>query len=374
MARGQGEGTISKLKNGTWCGRLTVGYDENGKQKRKAFYGKTKNEVQKKMDETKVELAKGTYNESSSMTVAEWMEVWLLEYKKRSLKKSSYLNVRQRVTDYIIPQFSRLQLRNLTPEAVQRFVNRLVDRGLSARTVNDIYGDLSRGLKQAINNGLITRDVCGNIELPEIPPKKETRVLTPDEQKRFIESAKEDYYGDLFILLMSTGLRIGEGAALQWKDVNFEDGTLTVSKTLSSVRDYDDPNDKWHNEVSSPKTKSSNRVVPLMPNVLNMLKEKKKDSAADELIFKSVKGESVRFGSARHHFNEILKAAGIEKQGLHPHCLRHGFATRAFEAGIDIRIVQELLGHATLNMTASIYTHVFHDKKKEAVKLLEDML
>ena len=207
--RGNGEGTIAKRPDGTWWARVSVGYDDNGKQKRKAFYGKTRQEVAQKMIEAQNKANKGVCIEPSKMTVGEWMEIWLREYKKNYIKQSTYVRYSTHINCCIIPLLGNIKLKDLRNEHIQKFVNELTDK-MNPLTIKTFIGVVLRpALNKAIDNELIVKNPSININYPEYV-KRGKRVLTQEEQDRFVEIAKTAYMGEFFILALTTGLRVGE--------------------------------------------------------------------------------------------------------------------------------------------------------------------
>ncbi|MFW5677465.1 MAG: tyrosine-type recombinase/integrase [Acetivibrio ethanolgignens] len=225
--RGQGEGTISKRPDGTWWGRISLGYDENGKRKRKAFYGKTRKEVQEKLTAALAEINNDTYIEPSKMTVGQWMDIWLKEYKFNSIKPSTYDLYNQRVEAYIVPKLGGCKLQDLRNDIVQRFINSLVEKGLSSSVVTGTYMILHGALDQAVENGLLAKNPASKIKLPKVEHKK-TRVFTPEEQEAFVKAAWKYRNGDMFVLMLATGLRVGEAIALTWDDIDLENRLLKL--------------------------------------------------------------------------------------------------------------------------------------------------
>ena len=377
MARDKGTGTITFIESKKlYCGRLTVGYDDKGRQKRKPFYGKTKKEVQEKMTAAKADLNKGVYVEPSKMTVGDWMDIWLNEYKKRNVRASTHSNIHNNIKNHINPVIGKVKLKDLRTEMVQKFINDCCDKGLARDSVEHILSCVYGALEQALDNELIPKNVAARIILPK-KEKKEMRVLTPEEQSRFIDTAKNKRHGELFILLLAKGLRIGEATALTWSDIDFEKGMLSVNKTITRGFDDTAPAGKRHpRTISDPKTKSSRRVIPLLPSVVQMLKDKKEYDEANpkNLLYTSMDGDIVSHLTIRSRFHRILEEANIERNGLHLHSLRHSFATRGLEQGIELKVMQEFLGHASIKMTADIYTHVLPDKKIDSMLKLAESI
>jgi len=381
--RGQGEGTIAKRSDGTWWGRITVGVDGKGRQKRKAFYGKTRSEVQKKMIAAQSEINSGVYVEASKMTLGQWLDIWLADYKRNSVKVTTYLRYRINAQKHIKPAIGHVKLQSLRVDTIQNFINELVKGGLAPRSVRGVYNNIHAALEQAVDNGLITKNIAIKTLLPKVE-KKAVQVLSSEEQSRFVEVAKDAYMGELFIVALGTGLRKGELLALKWDDIDFKEGVLRVNHTLISIKDYDDPRSKWHKALGTPKTKSSVRSIPLLPSVATLLKGVRRFQlgmrlklgtaySSNGLVFANQLGDPLDSTTIYRTFTRILKKAGIEKS-LHFHCLRHTFATRGLESGIELRVMQELLGHSSISMTADLYTHVLPDKKKDSIMKLEGTL
>lgn len=381
--RGQGEGTISKRPDGTWWARITVGKDENGKQKRKAFYGKTRAEVQKKLTEAVNDVNNDAYIEPSKMTVAQWLDLWMKQYKRNSVKLTYYTELYKSIENHILPSLGDYKLKDLRNDIIQKFINDLTAKGLSAGSVRKHHTTLHSALDHAAKNELIVKNVAMDIKLPRYD-RKEKRILTPAEQEQFISVAKKRSNGEMFILALGTGMRIGEILALTWDDINFDNETIRINKTVTQIKDYDDPDDKWHPEVFDPKTKAGKRIIPLLPEISTMLKRVKaqqdiykaklgKGYEDNNLVFSTQLGRYLQQGHMHRRFTSVTKEAGIPEI-TSVHTLRHTFATRCLENGIELRIVQELLGHSDLKTTASIYTHVLPQLKKDSIMKIKETI
>ena len=379
--RGQGEGTISKREDGTWWARITLGKDENGKQKRKAFYGKTRKEVQEKLTAALNDVNNDGYIEPSKMTVAQWMEIWLKEYKYRNIKQSTHYKIFIHNRKYITPQLGQYKLTELRSEMIQGFFNTMREAGSTPGTIKGYYVTINSAMKQAVMNGLISHNPVTNTVIPPIV-HEQARVLTPEEQERFVIAAKNSSLGEALIFVLGTGLRAGELLALTWDDVDFDKKMLYVTKTQTIARD-------WYNDssetvgIGSPKTKSSNRQIPLMPSMLALLQAYRgKQNEMKILLGGTYQDSNLIFCSATgvrltsSNLSRISRNVGIKAgiYGIHTHCLRHTFATRGLENGVELRVMQDLLGHSSINMTANLYTHVLPDKKMDSILKLEDTI
>jgi len=187
----------------------------------------------------------------------------------------------------------------------------------------------------------------------------------------------------MFIFDLGTGLRIGELLALSWSEVNFGEEIIRVKRTLNIIKDFDDSESKWHKAFGSPKTESSNRSIPLLPALVTLLRQvqqKQKElmefvgSAYEHnnLVFATQLGRPLDPRNMQRTFKTIADKANIT--GATIHSCRHMFATRGLENGIELRVMQELLGHASIKMTADLYTHVMPDKKRDSIMKLSDTI
>ena len=375
--RGQGEGSIFYIESKKlWCAKITTDRDANGRQKRREFYGKTRKEVQEKLTAAVNEINTDTYIEPSKITVSQWVDVWLLDYKKKSVKPRTFMTYWDDAKNHIKPMLGEYKLKDIRNDILQRFVNDLDNKGLASKTINRIYAVLIMALRQAVSNQLISRSIELSVKLPKTEVK-ERKVLSPEEQKRFIEVAKKTLYGEVFICILGTGLRIGEILALTWDDVDFNEQIVKINKSCQFIKGIED--EKRKIQVGDPKSKAGNRIIPLLPSIITLLKDVRKKSIEyriklgesyqnNNLVFCSHLGTYLSRSDMLVRVQRIAGEAGIE--GIGNHSLRHTFATRGLEQGIDLKIMQMLLGHSSISMTADLYTHT----KKNAMKNLQDTI
>lgn len=372
--RGNNEGSITKRKDGRWQGSVTIGRNEDGSQRREYVYAKTRSEVAKKINNLVNSINNGTFiDKKRNPTVEEWLTFWLNSYKKNSVKQKTYDQYEGVIRVHLIPAFGKHRLLELKESQLQVFYNQLFVDGLSARTIHIINMVLSAALKKAVKSRLLLFNVCDAIELPK-QVQKERRVLTPDEQECLLKELRRDEQGIMYIFALFTGLRRGEVLALKWSDVDLDNGTISVTKTLSRVKTYVDSGDKTKLIVSEPKTETSKRLVPIVNTLIPMLKRQQKLTQKNndlDLVFPSEAGGYIDPGNYNRKFYKIVRRAGLPK--ANPHSLRHSFATRALEAGVDLKTTQELLGHSSIDITANLYTHALMDHKKKEVSKLESV-
>jgi len=338
-------GSLSKRSDGTWEAKISLGLGADGKRKRKSFYGKTRKEAYDKMIAAQNDMNSGAYIEPSKMTVAQWLDTWRIEYKKRTLKPSSYYDICTKTERHIKPYLGTYRIMELRGDMIQNFVNTLSDSGLASSTVRKIYVHLHEALKQAVAIDLIPKNPAVGIKITETA-KKEIRILSIEEQANFIYAAKDEKYGEIFIVALATGMRIGELLSLQWSDIDFKEHVLQISKSVYWNKDYFNKEFKGGMEIGTPKTKSSIRMIPLLPPIIELLKNIQEKQAYtkqllggdynnNNLVFCNFQGGIIWNGNIRRAFHNIEKKIGIS--GLHTHCLRHTFASRGLENGIELR-------------------------------------
>ncbi|MFT4107869.1 MAG: site-specific integrase [Lacrimispora sp.] len=375
--RGQGEGTISKRPDGTWWARITVGKDAEGKQKRKAFYGKTRKEVQEKLTAALNDINTDNYIDPSKMTLEQWLTTWMRDYRAQYVKPETYVNNESCIRKHIIPVLGKVALKDIRRDMTQKIITDMVAEGYGHSRISDVYLVLHMALNVAVDNGLIAKSPAERLKLP--PKKKqEARVLTVEEQEKVIEKLRESTSGDYLELILYTGMRIGEILALTWDDIDFEEKILSVNKSLSKWIILPDGSRKLQKGFGTPKSKSGFRKIPLIPEAIVLLKNAEEKQKQKLMVSGFENINNLVFCSARGRFIDRSDAYGVLKHacekakilGVHPHTLRHSFATRGLEQGIPLKIMQEILGHSTISMTADIYTHVLPDAKTDSMMKL----
>ena len=305
----------------------------------------------------------------------DWLDVWLKNYIKPTAKRRTYERYSQVVEQHIIDKLGDEELDDITPLKLQRFVtelmnngNLLTGKGLSANSVNGIITVIQSSLKLAYTLGETKSYVADRIKRPK-SREKEVTCFTLQEQKKIEQAVLTDSRDKMFgvVLSLYTGLRIGELLALKWSDVDFTKGTIVVNRTC---HDGQDKNGKLCRAEDTSKTASSRRTIPLPKQVLQLLKRHKKQSKSEYII--SSNGKPMYVRSYQRSFDLLLKELKIEHRGFHS--LRHTFATRALECGMDVKTLSEILGHKNPTITLNRYAHSMMDHKKEMMNKLGKML
>lgn len=279
--RGQGEGNIRQRTDGTWEARYTVGVDENGKQKRKSIYGKTRKEVAEKLAKVINEINTGIYIEPCKITIKQWMYDWLENYKKHEVKPKTLEGYYNNIRLHIEPELGSIHLKDLRPEQIQSLYKKMQDKGLSPRMVELVHVTLHAALKQAMLNDLIHKNPTEATTRPK-KQQKEKQIWDLKQQQQFMKSIKGHELEAAFTLGASLGLRIGEVCGLKWEDINFNAGTIQIRRTLQRVKDINakDGERKTNLIFTEPKTEKSRRSLPISNELLHILKSHQKRQKA----------------------------------------------------------------------------------------------
>lgn len=380
--RGNGEGSVCRRPDGRWQGSITIGRDDRGRLIRKYFYGKTRKETSEKLNRAIEELRDNRFiNKSDNPTVEQWCHEWLWSYKRNSVKQKTFDQYETILRTHIIPDIGDIRLADLKTMHIQRIINKMHDSGLSHRTIEVMKIVMHAALKQAQRNKLVSENVCENVVLPRKRPKH-IRVLNEDEQTKLIAALKDNYIGRGLLFALYTGMRRGEVLALKWSDYDKNEKTISITKALSRVRTYNKNGNKTMLTVTTPKTDTSIRTVPLIDKAVELLAEHKRKQERymelvgdyytdNDLIFSSSRGDYLDPGNFNRKLNKTVKKIGIPR--ISPHVLRHSFATRGLEAEVSLKAMQELLGHSSITVTGDIYTHILKEQKRKEILKLNDV-
>lgn len=335
------------------------------------------------------------------LTLNQWYELWLSEYKCTTVKQGTVDSYRCMYEYYIRDVLGDKMLAEIRSDELQRFFNDMNRSGYSKSTLSLTSVVIGSMFRQAVKNELINRNPVDACILPRGRRKvSERQALSERQQERLLEAARGNPAEGILRLALGTGMRIGEITGLQWSDINWKKNELYVRTTLKQHRE------KRIFYLDLPKTGSSARTIPLLPEMVRVLKEEQKKrkeekreagvmwrplQGMEQLVFLQkdgtpVSGQLVRqqlgrlvdemngnFSSAvrRKRDNGAGRAESEPMPHLTPHILRHTFATRAIERGIPPKVVQELLGHSSITMTLDLYTHVLPQTKAEEMKKLD---
>ena len=304
------------------------------------------------------------------MKYIDWVIQWLENYIRPSVKVRTYERYRLIIVQHIKDKTGSIELNDLSPLVLQSFItellqsgNRKTGKGLSANSVNAIISVIQSSLKTAHLLGLTREYTADKLKRPKLK-EKPVECFTLAEQKRIeqaiLNGKKDKLYG--ILLCLYSGLRIGELIAMQWSDIDFTKGLLTISKSCHDGKDG--------LVIDEPKTATSRRVIPLAKQLLPIIKGIKKKSDSPFMV--SANGKPVSVRSYQRSFELLLKRLNIPHKGFHS--LRHTFATRALECGMDVKTLSEILGHKTPTVTLNRYAHSLMEHKADMMNRLGKLL
>ena len=353
--RSNGEGSITRRKDGLYMARYTV-QTATG-TKRKTLYGKNREDVAEKLVDALSNRNQGLVFDAGSQTVGEYMEQWLQTSARESVRESTYESYRNQVRRYVVPAIGRVKLKRLSAMQIQGMYRAMLDRGLSPRTVQYAHAVLHRALRQAVRWGLVPRNVSEDVDRPRIRPE-EIRPLNRHQARHLLNTAGEsgDRFEALYVLALHTGMRPGELLGLKWEDVNFDEGGLQLNRALAGKN------------LTAPKTKRSRRRIDLSTASIAALKAHRKRQLEERmqkaglwrdhgLVFPSTVGTPLFHRNVVRAFKNLLKRAGLP-QSTRLYDLRHTCATLLLGSNVHPKYVQELLGHASIALTLDTYSHV----------------
>jgi integrase len=395
--RGNTEGSITyNNKRKRWEAKFSFKDTVTGVLIRKTFVGKTQAEAQEKGKEWRRKLEGGLMLDADITTLGEWIEVWLTEYvRSKGLSPKTVAKYESCLNCYVVPALGRVPMLKLKPVTFQRLFNQLridggrvrktmIDnkevsekRGLSAGTIKTTRRYISMALEKAVEDGMLVKNPVRTTD-PIKQSKKEARSLTKEQATVLLATAKNEgrkYYGNYMAILLAlaTGMRLGELFGLQWSCVDMERGAIHVKRSLiTSLAGMN---------FKEPKTARSIRRIPLTADVLKELKMYKKSQewaiqnagekwSDNDLVLTNSFGKAVETSNfTTRYFKRILVKAKIDRS-FKFHELRHTYASFLVQAGVNFKIIQELMGHSSITMTLDTYSHLAPEAKEEAVNKL----
>lgn len=305
------------------------------------------------------------------MTYNEWLKEWFGCYVNLTVKRRTLNRYAEIVRLHIAPSLGNADIADLTPITLQKTVSQLLKSGnirtggaLSSSAVNSVITVIRNSLEAAKDANLISSNPARNVKRPKAEEKR-VECFTVEQQRKLengiVKLRKKYFFG--IIICLYTGLRIGELLALEWDDVDLSDGYMLINKTC-----YYGKNERglFGRIVTEPKTDSSKRIIPIPRRISELLQRMKDGSVSANVIEKGGKPIAVR--TYQRQFEVILQKLEIERKGFHS--LRHTFATRAIESGMDVKTLSEILGHKSATVTLNRYTHSLWEHKKEMMEKL----
>ncbi len=390
-------GTVYKRKDGIWEGK----YVHNGN--RISIYADSKEIIEAQLSQIKADIEDRIHFEASSMRLSDWLGHWLEIYVKPSVKHPTYLNYRNNINGHVTPALGSVSLKKLDGEQLQRFFNckALTGRidgaagGLSVKTLRNIRNMLNASFQQAIYRHLLATNPLQGVRLPRMDGKK-VGALSIIEMKRLFEAAlaANKLYGEAIIITLYTGLRIGELLGLQWRNVHLDDESpyIEIKHSLTRMEKPDahdrnytiirqSPGDKTALILGSVKTPKSQRKIYLpkpaadsfvrLQNRLNSENTVSQNENPYDFIFVNRHGNVMDPKSMAAFLDKVAQKANLGH--IHFHMLRHTFATRAHESGIETATLADMLGHAQPSTTLNMYTSSTDERRRKACNVLSSL-
>lgn len=309
---------------------------------------------------------------SKKIFYKDWIYAWLIE-KKDYIKESTYANYSNNIFNHIIPKLGDYTLNEINHKVIQDFLLELSKSGrkdsrggLSEKTIKDIAIIIKGSIKKGINEDKI-KHIELSFNYPKDNKEKNIYILTKHEQNKItnyvLNNCTSKNIG--FLISLYSGIRIGELCALQWKDIDFKNNKLSISKTVQRIYVKDKEKNISKVIITTPKTKNANREIPINKDFLEIIKLLKTDK--DNFILSNT-NKYIEPRTYRKYFNKVLKELKIKHFNFHS--LRHTFATNCISLGCDYKTVSELLGHANVNITLNLYVHPRYSQKKKCIDLV----
>ena len=290
---------------------------------------------------------------------------WLASYKKNTVKEATYDRLIVAYKALCRHHISRIDPVQLQPRDIQEYINSLVNDGYSLSTIKKQYNLLSAYLRYANTEGIISRPIYNNVHLPTQSNvkkrKREIEAYSKPEQvalSKVLRTRKRPGYAAA-LLMLETGLRVGEVLALSWSDVDWDRQAIRVNKTLIRLTEK-----KRIKVQDGAKSYTSNRLVPLSKTAYMLLEEMLEEvDSLDGGIFRSEDGSLLSYEAMRWQIQRACEEAHVPYKGQH--VFRHTFATNCYKKGADVKILSKLLGHASVAITFNTYIHLYGDALEE---------
>ncbi len=388
--RGNNEGSIFRLPDGRWRATLSVGY-RNGKRWRKVYEATSRAGVQDKLDKAREDQKDGLPIVTGRQTVGQFLNSWLSDVVKPSVKPKTYRTYADLVKLHIYPALGRHSLAKLSPQHIRAFLNdkltvpqasrkkpehgkpAIPGKALSARTVKHLLVTLRGALETAVKDGLMKRNVAALVDPPKVR-KVQFTTFSPEQARSFLDAIKGHRFEALFATAIALGYRQGEALGLQWPDVDLDAGTLTVRQAIQRVDGkltiVPTKEDKVHSVNLPAVTKSALIVHRAKQEDERRLAGSRWQETG--FVFTTGIGTPLDARGVIRVFHSILTVAELPKIRFHD--LRHSVATLLLAQGVSPRYISDLLGHSQVSFTMQTYAHVLPHVQRDVATKMDQIL
>lgn len=287
--------------------------------------------------------------DGDTITLGEWLDEWL-SYKSEKVKESTLYQYRLMIKNHISVKMKSRPISQIKPMELQKFLFSIKAK----RQREHVQGVLFDAFNVALNMELILKNPLQTLEKPR-HEKRESKAFDHKQEEKFVKACKKDIYGDMYLIMLYTGIRKGEALALEGRDIDIHNGVINITKTINDL-----------NHVDTPKSKCGIRQTPILPPLLPYIE--KYANGSKKRCF------PICDTTAHEHFHAILSLCGLENQGFTTHSLRHTFVTRCNELNVPVTMTQKWVGHSDAKLTMNIYTHCNPDFEEEIIENLKRRL
>lgn len=365
---------IRKRKDGRWEGRYINSYSNNGKAKYVSVYGKSYYEIKKKLKDILVNNINAEHN-CSNLFFRELLFLWLSNVKVK-LRAQTYVKYLEIIENHIVPSLGMIKANRMDACIINMFLEQKMTNGrldgnggLAATYIKTIAYIIQATIEYASQEKLM-RPLNNTINKPT-KRKQDLSVLTVEEQIILEHYAYNDLNASKLgiLICLNIGLRIGEVCGLKWDDIDYINNTIRINRTVERIRipKHKEGTAKTELVIGEPKTVTSKRILPIPINLIPYIKSVHLKSTSDYVI-SGITNDFLDPRTYQYRFHKYLEDCNLRKVNFH--ALRHTFATRCIEVGVDIKSLSEFLGHASVNITLDTYVHSSMKLKHSQINML----
>lgn len=372
--RGNREGSIFQRADGRWVGQVALPGDSRTKRRRKTLYGRTRDEVRRKKLDADKTVSVGGHITPERMTVSAFMKSWL-QNRRHEVRWQTWRRYEQLFRMHIEPGLGSVRLSKLRPDHLRDLYSTKLDEGLSSTTVRHIHAVIRAALNQAEREDLILKNICRQVSPPRMR-QYEINPLSPSDTRTFRKHLVDHPDEALYVLAITTGMRQSELLGLRWRDVDLDNKFVSVNRSLVFE------GKGWN--LEEPKTSSSSRRISLGRDAFLTMQNQKRTQLEkrmklglvwedNDLVFPTEIGTPRRGANVVYRsFRPLLRDAGLMEIRFHD--LRHTAATLLLGEGVHPKVVSEMLGHSSVQLTLDTYSHITPTMQQAAAKTMDSIL